>query len=330
VYCTGCDKDYPPVKQVGNVVRAMDDSIFIQYCLEICDFNKDGVISTSEANTVYLMDLSGCPEIRSIKGIEYFVNLESLKAINCKNITSIDLRNNKKIKELTNECFRGCSKLNELLLPNSLEVISGSPFYDCSCLTDITIPDSVITIGNYAFYGSNLTTITIPDSVTMIGDYAFESCYSLINLTIPDSVTSIGYRAFSGCDSLTSVIIGNGITAIKRYTFYYCSNLDSIVIPDSVVEIESDAFYYCDIKSVRIGCGITRIGEAFDGKCMETLYCMSTTPPILFDGGLFYSFYRNGDLLISVPIESVDAYKTADGWKKYANDIVGYNFNTTN
>ena len=29
---------------------------------------------------------------------------------------------------------------------------------------------------------------------------------------------------------------------------------------------------------------------------------------------------------IYVPTESVEAYKSADGWSKYADDIVGYDF----
>lgn len=31
-------------------------------------------------------------------------------------------------------------------------------------------------------------------------------------------------------------------------------------------------------------------------------------------------------IVLYVPMKSVDAYKQANGWKKYANQIVGYDF----
>jgi hypothetical protein len=40
-----------------------------------------------------------------------------------------------------------------------------------------------------------------------------------------------------------------------------------------------------------------------------------------------YIFYNNAaDRLIYVPLESVEAYKSAERWSEYADAIVGYNF----
>ena len=164
------------------------------------------------------------------------------------------------------------------------------------------------TIQHNAFSGcSNLTSVTIPEGVTTIGSSAFSGCSSLTCVTIPDSVTSIGDSAFSNCSSLTSVTIPDSVTTIGSSAFYGCSSLTSITIPDSVTTIGLWAFGRCGLTSV---------------------YCKPTTPPAAF----FYeegwnAFYDNyPDRKIYVPMESVEAYKSAEGWSEYASSIVGYNF----
>jgi hypothetical protein len=42
--------------------------------------------------------------------------------------------------------------------------------------------------------------------------------------------------------------------------------------------------------------------------------------------GSYAFYYINDAAKIYVPMESVDAYKSAVGWKDYADKIVGYNF----
>ena len=88
----------------------------------------------------------------------------------------------------------------------------------------------VTTIGDYAFYGSDITNIGIPKSVTSIGLQSFDSCVSLTSVTIPDSVTSIGGSAFSYSGSLTSVTIGNSVTSIGEAAFTSCTILSSVII----------------------------------------------------------------------------------------------------
>ena len=196
------------------------------------------------------------------------------------------------------------SGLTEYTIPDSVTTIGNYAFYDCDSLTSVTIPDSVTTIGYSAFADcSSLTSVTIPDSVTTIGKYAFEYCSSLTSITIPDSVTTIGGGAFYGCSSLTSVIIPDSVTTIGYSAFYGCSSLTSVTIPDSVTEIGDSAFAYCD--------------------SLTSVYCKATTPST----GGFWMFDNNASgRTIYVPMESVEAYKSAEGWSEYADSIVGYNF----
>ena len=177
-------------------------------------------------------------------------------------------------------------------------------FQYCSTLTEINIPSGIKYISEDAFgFCSSLTSITIPDSVTTIGDYAFYYCTSLTSVTIPESVTAIRACAFFNCTSLTGVTIPESVTTIGDFTFNNCTSLTSVTIPDSVTKIGDYAFYECD--------SLTRV------------YCTATTPPT--GGKSMFSNNATGRK-IYVPLQSVGAYMSANGWKEYANSIVGYNF----
>ena len=228
--------------------------------------------------------------------------------------------------------FSECSSLTSVTIPDSVTAIGDYAFQDCSSLTSVTIPDSVTTIGDYAFrYCSSLTSVTIGDSVTTIGDEAFYECSNLTSVTIPDSVTEIGNESFAYCNSLTSVTIPDSVTTIGDSAFAYCSSLTSVTIPDSVTTIGYCAFSDCkSLTSVTIGNSVTAIVAIAFYRCYDltSVYCKAITPPVaLMPFDYWWAFdYNASDRKIYVPMESVEAYKSAEGWSEYANSIEGYNF----
>ena len=262
---------------------------------------------------------------------------------------------NTPITTIGDEAFEYCFSLTSVTIPDSVTTIGWRAFSNCNSLTSITIPDSVTTIGDYAFFlCERLTSVTIPDSVTTIGSDAFGNCDSLTSVTIPNSVTTIGNSAFSWCRSLTSVTIPDSVTTIGEEAFYVCSSLTSITIPDSVTTIGDWAFSDCDsltsvtipdsvttigewafqgcssLTSITIGDSVTTIGDwaFYDCTSLTSVYCKATTPPAaLFDDGYWRAFNSNASgRKIYVPMESVEAYKSANYWENYADAIEGYNF----
>ena len=170
-------------------------------------------------------------------------------------------------------------------------------------LNDSTIPDQM-------FQGSKVSSI------------------QLIN------ITEIGLSAFYWCKSLTSVTIPGSVTRIRGYAFRDCSSLTSITIPDSVTEIGSAAFHMClSLTSVTISDRVTKIGQAtfFGCTSLKEVYCKSAIVP---EGDVNMFNYGTGNTniyiplacKICVPIASVEAYKSAQYWSDYADQIVGVVF----
>lgn len=122
----------------------------------------------------------------------------------------------------------------------------------------------------------------------------------LTEYTIPNSVTTIGNAAIRGCSGLTSVTITDSVTTIRDLAFAYCDSLTSVTISDSVTTIGGLAFAYC--------------------SNLENVYNYSYTPQVA-DIDVFLDCSDN--LKIYVPHQSLDAYKSAEGWREYADKIFG-------
>ena len=302
----------------------------------------------------------GCKKLKSIAIPDNVTTIGGSAFRQCSSLTSITIPDG--ITTIDEFVLDECTGLTSVTIPDSVTSIGRYAFRYCSSLTSITIPDGVTTIENNAFQGcTSLTSVTIPNSLTTIGYYAFSGCTNLtefkgnfaedngrivvINGTliafasagltgyiIPDSVTEIGYCTFYGCKNLTSVTIPDSVTTIGAEAFEGCSSLTSITIPDSVTTIGEEAFFNCSsLTSVTIPDSVTLIGRwAFcDCSSLASVYCMAITPPAISIGNYsnWEAFGANkSERKIYVPAESVEAYKTADGWSEHASDIVGYDF----
>lgn len=227
-------------------------------------------------------------------------------------------------------------KLNNVILYTSIDNNVITPIYDrfgtplvSNTYKDVgkmVFTNNIFYIGREAFYNcANLTSIQIPNSVTSIGRDAFNKCSKLESVVFGDNIKDIAYGAFGECTNLTNIKIPN-ITHISSGMFIACWGLSSINIPDSVVSIGDSSFLDCrNLISIEIPNNITSIGDDAFRNCLRlsSVYIKATTPPIL--GNIAFT-YNAENRKIYVPRASLDAYKTASGWKDYASAIVPYDY----
>lgn len=147
--------------------------------------------------------------------------------------------------------------------------------------------------------------LILDDAISVIGEKAFYNCNELVTITLPNYITTIGVSAFEGCDSLKSITLPNSVTTIESAAFYDCGKLATVTMGDNVKVIKANAFDNC--------------------PSLSKIYCKRITPAIAD-----YTMFLNNasGRKIYVPADSLLDYRTAEGWKYYASDIVGYDFAT--
>ena len=183
-------------------------------------------------------------------------------------------------------------------------------------LKEINVPNYVTKLdtSEYSYAGvgtfedcSSLEAITLSDNLTVIGNNTFFGCSSLTSVTIPDTVTEIGSMAFHGCSSLKFVTLGSGLNNLKNWgVFMNCLSLEEITIPSNITEIHNETFQNCDK--------------------LHTIYCKSATPPTYGYSNLAHVNIEKIYVPASDDDSIINAYKSADGWKDYADAIEPYNF----
>lgn len=211
----------------------------------------------------------------------------------------------------------------------NMEFATKSVFYS-------KLPNGITSIGAVFKDSHNITDIILPESLEIIGGSAFAHCYNLTNICIPKNVTRIERSAFAYCYKLPSIIIPDNVTFIGHGAFNENRNLSSIYIGNNVNTIENVAFEYTFINSVDLPSSLTTIGGGAFANCkkLETVYCRAINPPSIIKEANTerWNCFLNCPNLkyIYVPFDSVEFYKSADGWKDYDNYIVGFNFGDRN
>ena len=166
----------------------------------------------------------------------------------------------------------------ELVLPDTLEEIGPWGLAGMSKVESVVIPDSVTKLDDKAFYGCvNLKTVKLPAGLKEIPYGCFEAC-GLTELSLPEGVERIGGRAFSvkntsfssGSESvkqsyiepntiITEITPSQDLPYIEQY-------YTDVVIPASVKEIGINAFCGCRrLKNITLeGVPETIEKDAFD------------------------------------------------------------------
>ena len=165
-----------------------------------------------------------------------------------------------------------------------LEVNSTDCGYErCSLLSAYTSNGDVIIPDRYWENEGRLTYFS-----TQQGNMATNST-AITSVTIADCITSIG-------DSAGHYVFGANGGSVQNN-----DNLASIIIPSGVTRLYTHCIYLC--------------------PSLTSVTCLATTPPTMETNVFGGTPIANGNGVIYVPAESVNAYKTANRWSNYADRI---------
>ena len=303
-----------PVSYKGTEGYDAADFTFIQFkdpefervILANFNTNPKGGITTNEADAI--------------------TNIGQLFKGNTALVTTEDLALLKNVTTIPQTAFQGCTNLQTAIIPEQITTLEDNCFDQCSNLKvvkvygDAQLPLSSASFGqvnldSVEFYGTktlnigigqntNASSAFLNNSIDTISSFTFYNFSNLTDINMPDSVIEIGRGAFKDCTSLTSIEIPSSVTKIGEDAFCGCSSLTSIEIPDSVSQIGGAAFMSCT--------GLTYI------KCYREVPASFFTT---YYGSPFTGITSTCTLY--VPINSLEAYQTADYWKDFQN-IVGF------
>ena len=211
----------------------------------------------------------------------------------CTSLSKVKNLDATSITEIPNECFAGCSKLEEIVLPaniskirlgafagsglktinledTKLEELGDSAFNSCSALTQVTVPSTLKTMGQAVFKFSGITEVKnfAGTSVSKIESTAFYSS-KLIQIEFPESLVSIDNSAFASCSELTRVggLQNTKVTQIEDSAFSGCSKLKNVIFPQTLLTLGGSAYSGCSaLTSVTFNSNLKTIGaNAFEG-----------------------------------------------------------------
>ncbi|MDR2791562.1 MAG: leucine-rich repeat protein [Tannerellaceae bacterium] len=219
--------------------------------------------------------------------------------------------------------FSDLTSLEQILLPDALEVVGIAAFKNCGKLQSITFPLPLKSIHDSAFFNcSSLSgTLNISANVENIGISAFQDCKHLTALVFNGiKVKSIGAYAFSGDSGLSNELyLPIDLRVIAPGTFYNCGFTGTLRIGDYVSVIQGDdfpadetgvnfpqgegkgAFEGCSkLNDIDFGVGLWRIGaSAFSG-------CTGLGGTLDFPAGLRYigpaAFHNIGITYLKLPL----------------------------
>ena len=139
----------------------------------------------------------------------------------------------------------------------------------------------------------------MPSGITSVPDALLASCANLNTFDF-DTITEVGRMSFQNTGFQDIVL--NTVQTIGKQGFCECANLTTVTISTAITYIAAYAFYKCS--------GLT------------SFTIQATTPPTLEDYSAFWDTQiDSGTGSIYVPSESVNAYKTATNWSRYASRI---------
>lgn len=162
----------------------------------------------------------------------------------------------------------------------------------------------VVEGGRYLSWYNGCGTIDHKTSIDEFGEAPFASCRKFKEVHLPAKLKYIPIACFEGCKKLQKVQLPNCITKIGKQAFFDpdsyggidCQSMDSLTIPSHIDSIGSEAF---------VTIGLVRLLDTIPAHLDKY------QPKILSDAGC-----------VIVPAKALDAYRNAEGWKTFYQQII--------
>lgn len=152
------------------------------------------------------------------------------------------------IEVIDAEAFAYCKKLRKINFPETLNIIEYGAFRACFSLETVTLPKKMKDLNNYAFYNASIKHLTLPEKVSLGAGVKVFAGTNIETIDIPKDFT-LGKEMFEKCWELHSInLLGSHITIPER-CFCNCINLTEIDITKTAL-IKDEAFRGCQNLSV--------------------------------------------------------------------------------
>lgn len=238
----------------------------------LTDLTVTGSINKADLNT-----LNGMPALATL-------NLSGANIV-----ASSDGETSYAENTIPDRTFMSNKSLKNVVLPNSLVTIGDEAFYMTELETvDLSNCTELKEILAYAF-GSiqeTLTTVSFKgcSKLESIGEYAFtnDKVIASIDFTGCTSLTTIGNRAFLNLNSALATIDLSDCTAMEKIgdnSFRGCKAATSIILPEGAKVIGENAFYQCNsVETITIPASVDSIAPYafYQPKALKTVVCLGT------------------------------------------------------
>lgn len=319
------------IKFQNNNNFYLDSSIFINKNSKTLYFSKTGIIP-NDVYTVARYALYGHIDVLNLP--------ENLKKIDAQNIETINTLNyNSKDLQCLSAVGLRVSQIKTINISENVKIIDDNLFRNTQGYTTITIPDNVTSVGYNSFGGNHdLQSIYIGKNATfrrggstvvgiLVGHPSLERIIvSEENETLKSVNDNTLLIRRNSTDEFSTLAVGTKNTQIPsnvKVLMIDCfrnSNIENIVVPENVTVIEETCFAYNNLlQTVTLGKNVEQIGYNAFANCpvLTSLTLFATTPPVI----LSELCQDSPNVIIYVPEESINTYKTNKKWKKYANLI---------
>lgn len=226
------------------------------------------------------------------------------------------------ITSIGSSAFSGCKKLEEVVFPESMTILSG---LNDTGIKKIVFPKNVTEIGEYAFSNcDSLRSVTIPQGIETIGREAFRNCDSLKTVILPASLKKIEAYAFSRA-GIKEITIPEGITTLQAGTFSECDSLETVKLPESLTKIEYEEHRYSQcgvfndcsqLKNINLPAGLTELGASTFNRCKELSDITLPTGLTTINNYTFQNCHKLTKIEIPANIATIGEYAFYDSGLK--------------